>query len=180
MQEEAPSTLLYNLTVTVVLLTAVMGYTVLIFQFGRQSAQSTYTLPTSGYTTTFSVHKQKASLIALDMWRVAQALVNETERSILGDMAVHLAARISAMDQVSGQAEQRRLRLVKLARRLLQQIDQSQNPTDCGSAKFIVSSLPKCGFVVKPNMQPSLYALPWPRTGRFLLTIMPGTISIFL
>ncbi len=125
MQGEAPSSLLYNLTVTVVLLTGVMGYTVLIFQIGRQSAQSTYTLPNSGYTTSFSVHKQKASLIAL---------VNETERSILGDMAAHLAARISAMDQVSGQAGQRRLRLVKLARRLLQQISRSQNPTDCRSA----------------------------------------------
>ncbi len=78
------------------------------------------------------MHKQKASLIALDVWRFADTLVDQTERSILGAMAVNLAARLSAMDQVSEQAEQRRLRLVKLARRLLQQI----------SAKFIVTSLP--------------------------------------
>ncbi len=113
-----------------------MWYTVLIFQSGCQSAQSTYTLPNNELTTSFSVHKRKAD-----------TLVNQTKRSILG-VAFYLAERISAMDQVKWQAEQRRLCRVQLARRLLLQITQSQNPTDCRSAKFTVTSLPKCGHLM--------------------------------
>ncbi len=122
MREEASSRLLFKLIQAVILLSTILVYTVLIYHLGRQSAQWLYTLPNNGRTALFSVHKQKASLIALDVWRFADTLVNQTERSILRDMSVNLAARISAMDQESGQAEQRRLRLVKLAQRLLLQI----------------------------------------------------------
>ncbi len=154
-KEEAASFQHYNIILVAILLIGVVAYTALIYKLGQKSAQPTYTLPyhrseqhtvsTEG-ATPFSVHKQKASLIALDLWRFTDTLVNQTERLILENMAVNLAARISAMDRTSGQAEQRRLRLVTLAQRLLERIAQSQNPTDCKKARFIVTNLPMCGF----------------------------------
>ncbi len=42
-----------------------------------------------------SVQKQKASLIALDLWRFADTLINQAERRVLEDMAVDLEALIS-------------------------------------------------------------------------------------
>ncbi len=78
----------------------------------------------------FSAHIQKASLIALDLMRFADTIVNERKRGVLGGLAAHLSARISVMDSVSAQAEKRRLHLATLAAHLLQQISQSQNPTD--------------------------------------------------
>ncbi len=82
MREKAAWSLLYNTVLTIVLMSAVIGYTVLIYQFGQQSAQTMYALKRNGcdtQTASFSVHKQKASLIALDVWRFADALVNQTE-----------------------------------------------------------------------------------------------------
>ncbi len=83
----------------------------------------------TGETKAYSVLKQKASRIALDLWRFTGTLVNRTERSSFENMAVNLAARISAMDRVNGQAEKRRLSLVSLSQRLLQQLSRIQNPT---------------------------------------------------
>ncbi len=141
MREEAASVyLLYNIAPTIVLLCGVIAYTVLIYQLGRQSSQPTYNLPYNGTehhavstreTKAYSVLKQKASRIALDLWRFTDTLVNRTERSSLENIAVNLAARISAMDRVSGQAEQRRVSLVALSQRLLQQITRNQNPPYC-------------------------------------------------
>ncbi len=137
---------------------AIIGFmmlTAFLYKLGQQSVTPTYALTNNGFqdhtvrttgATTFSVHKQKASLISLDLWSFVDTLVNQTEGRILENMAVNLAAQISAMDRVSGQAEQRRLSLVSLGQRLLRRITQSQNPTDCGKAKFIVTSLPECGF----------------------------------
>ncbi len=155
MGEEAPLSQGGNKVLAVIVLIGILIYSVLIFQLGQQSAKPTYTLlpngcgsstVATGVTRAYSALKQKASLVALDLWRFADTLVNKTERRILGNMAVNLDARISAMDRVSGQAEQRRLRLVEMARRLLLRISRSQNPTDCARAKFIVTSLPGCGF----------------------------------
>ncbi len=61
-------------------------------------------------------------------------------------MALNLAARISAVGQVSEQVEQKRLRLITLSQRLNHEINRIQYPRDCVSAKFIVTRLPKCGF----------------------------------
>ncbi len=155
MREEAVPFQLNYKVLTIVLLSGVVAYTVLIYQLGRRSAQQTYTLPynriehhtaSKAVTSGYSVLKQKASLVAGDLWRYADTLVNQTGRSFLEDMAVNLAARILAVDRVSGLAEQRRLRLVNLAQRLLRQITRIQNPTDCVSAKFIVTYMPTCGF----------------------------------
>ncbi len=63
---------------------------------------------------------QKASLIALDLMRFADTIVNERKRGVLAGLAAQVSARISIMDSVSGQAEKRRLRLVALAALLLQ------------------------------------------------------------
>ncbi len=48
----------------------------------------------------------------------AYTIVNETTRKIPGDLAAHLATRISVMDRERGLAGKRRLRLVALAARL--------------------------------------------------------------
>ncbi len=71
-------------------------------------------------TILFSAHKQKASLIALDLMWFADTIVNERKGGIFGNLAVHRAARISVMDSVCGKAEKRRLRLLALAAHLLQ------------------------------------------------------------
>ncbi len=99
-----------------------------------------------GVTQAYSVLQQKASFVAVDLWRYADTLVNQTERRIAQNMAVSLAVRISTIDRLSGQAELRRIRLINLARRLLQQIIQIQNPTSCEGAKFILTRLQTCGF----------------------------------
>ncbi len=92
------------------------------------------------------MHTRKASLIALQLRSFSDTLASQTQRSFLESMAVNLAARISAMDRTSGQAEQRRQSLAKLSQRLLQQISRMQSPADCSAVKYIVTSLPKCGF----------------------------------
>ncbi len=94
------------------LLSGGLAYTVLIYQLGRQSAQRTNAIAYSGFVphtvsredkTAFSVHKQSASLIAIDLQRFAETLGNLTERRILENMAVHLSARISALGGAIGQ-----------------------------------------------------------------------------
>ncbi len=115
MREEATPCLPYKLFLTVILLSGLLAYTLLIYQLGQQSAQPAYNLPyngiehhvvSKGVTNAYSVLKQKASLVVGDLWRFTSTLVNQAEGPFLENMAMNLAARISAVDRVSGEAEQ--------------------------------------------------------------------------
>ncbi|EUB54679.1 Alpha-(1,6)-fucosyltransferase [Echinococcus granulosus] len=67
-------------------------------------------------------------------------------RDLLEDMSIQLEARLTVMDQLTGESERRRARLIHLAKLLEDQLNQLQNPLNCNTAKFIVTELPICGF----------------------------------
>ncbi len=106
MRDEAAPLLLYKIALAVILPCGLLAYTVLIYQLGQRSAKPTYNLPyngtghhavSTGENKAYSVLKQKACRIDLDLWRFTDTLVNRTERSLLENMAFNLAARISGV-----------------------------------------------------------------------------------
>ncbi len=78
MRDEAASLLLYKTALAVILPCGLLAYTVLIYQLGQQSAQSTYNLSYNG----------------IEHHKVSKGVTRAY--SVLEDMALNLAARISA------------------------------------------------------------------------------------
>ncbi|KAM7535887.1 hypothetical protein Aperf_G00000098466 [Anoplocephala perfoliata] len=85
--------------------------------------------------------------ISHEIWYMSRA-ANDTKvfRSQLMDMSIQLQARLNVMEKVLGHTEVERSRLNALAARLQDQLDKLQNPTNCKTAKFLTTEIPRCGF----------------------------------
>ena len=95
----------------------------------------------------YSQTSQQALQISHELWHMGRAISNASSfRDQLEDASIQLEARLAVMNELIGESERRRARLIYLGKLLESQLNQLQNPWNCNTAKFIVTELPNCGF----------------------------------
>ncbi|VDL85921.1 unnamed protein product [Schistocephalus solidus] len=95
-----------------------------------------------------ALNRQSVRLVRELHSLITNPMLKPDEMHSLHDIAtLMLETRLDLMDEISGQSESRRHRLLNLSQRLHEQLHRLQTPPNCDTAQFITTTFPSyCGF----------------------------------